>query len=118
MKNSKTKIEFDYSGKHYVLEFTADSIKKMEKAGYDFSSIDKKICTSTEDAFCGLFIAHHADTPMKLRKEIFGSLSRHSEDDNAEEEEDGLASVIAEMLLEAFDEIGGRSGNVDWKIVR
>ena len=28
--SNKTKIEFDYGGKHYVLEYTAASVKRME----------------------------------------------------------------------------------------
>ena len=34
MKSAKTKIEFDYGNKHYVLEYTANSLKKLEQRAY------------------------------------------------------------------------------------
>lgn len=121
MKNERTKIEFDYNGKHYVLEYTADSLKRMERAGFDFSSIDKNIVTSTEDAFYGAFLAHHPNTPAKERKAIYQALSRHGENDESEETNDGIAEALAQMLAEAFEEIASRgksSGNVSWKITK
>lgn len=121
MRNERTKIEFDYNGKHYILEFTADTLKKMERGGFKFGDMDKNIVTSPEDAFYWAFTTHHADTPTKVRKEIYNALARHGEGDDSEESADGLTEYLAQMLVEAFDEIANRgngSGNVTWKVTK
>ena len=58
-KSEKTKIVFDYNGKHYTLEYTANSLKKLERQGVNFSKLDDMIFTAPETLFRGAFIANH-----------------------------------------------------------
>lgn len=118
MKNEKTKIEFDYEDKHYVLELTADSLKKMERNGFNFRDLENKAVTSTEDIFCGLFIANHSDVSKAKRMEIYNALVRNADGEENEDDEDGLSVVMAEMFTEAIEEIRnrGKSGNIKWRV--
>lgn len=125
MRNESTKIEFDYGGDHYCLQFTAASIKKMEEDGFKFGKMDETILTAPEKLFSGAFIANHKRVPESKRHEIYLALSRTMEgedpviDDNGREV-DALTNALAEMLSEAIDDIMGRGekGNVSWKIVK
>ena len=122
MKNSeRSKIEFDYDGKHYVLMFTANSLKKMEKAGVKFAKLDDEIFTATEVLFWGAFLANYPAITRKETNEIYKALSRTMEDAEPEYDEDGkeidkLQEALSTMLKEAADELSGRGGNVSWKM--
>lgn len=107
---SKTKIEFTRDGKDYTLEFTADSLKKMEKRGFSFGKIEDRILGAMDDLFCGLFIENHDDVPHKERIEIFREL---------EESTDGgldIEDAMTEMLNEALDELKQHKGNIAWRV--
>jgi hypothetical protein len=112
MKTEKTRIEFDWEGKHYVLEYTADSIKKMEKRGFDISKIDERLLSLAETLFCGAFIANHDDVNEIKRREIFKELSASDEDGH------GIEDAIAEMFREAVEEMQSHRGNVKWRMTR
>ena len=112
-KNSKTKIEFEYDGTPIVLEYTADSLKKMEADGFDFSSIEKKIFTAPGEIFCGAFIANHPGIPKKDRMKMYEDLQAENDETG-----DSIMDAIGQMLAEAVDEITRPRGNVRWRIVK
>lgn len=112
---AKTKITFTYGDDEYTLEFTAASLKAMDKAGFDFSEITKHVFTAPEELFCGAFIANHSDVPRKTRIAIYEALKGVAE---GEGDEDTLENVLATMLTEAVNEITNRKGNVMWKVQR
>ena len=121
--DSRTRIEFDYGDQHYILEYTAASIKKMEADGVSFSSMEEKIFTNTEKLFFGAFMEHHPTMTKKKAKEIYKALSKTAEDEEPEYDEDGapvdgLTKILTEMLNEAMDEMLDRGGNVSWKVTR
>jgi hypothetical protein len=106
---AKTKLELTYKGVDYCLEFTAETIKELERTGkVKFGKLDDQALTVTEELFYGTFDANHKDVKRKLRQEIYHEL--------AEQDEDGeeLAKVLAEMVDEAIDSLKP-SGNVSWK---
>lgn len=115
---SKSKIEFDYNGTHYVLEHTAASLKKAEKIGLvQFGKIDEQLLVATENMFYSLFICNHPTTPMSVRREIYNALARTT-DGMEDTEDDALADAVATIVNEAVDEITGRGkkGNLNWKV--
>jgi hypothetical protein len=122
-KSERTRIEFDYDGTHYILEYTAASIKKMEADGIKFGSMGDSIFTNTEKLFFGAFQEHHPTTSRKKAKEIYRALSMTAEDEEPETDDDGnpvdgLTKVLTAMLDEAMDEMLERGGNVSWKVTR
>ena len=112
MKNRKTKLTFEYDGTNYVLEFTPDSLKQMERSGFSFAKMQENLLTSPEELFYGAFIANHRRTTRALREEIWNSM--------CEEDENGayLTDIIGEMMNEAITELNSHSGNVKWSVER
>ena len=113
MKDTKTKICFPYEGTDYVLEFTASSLKQMERQGFKFGKMDEIILTAPVELFCGAFIANHRATPRKLREKIYDELKSTSEDGG-----DDLTEVLGSMLSEAIEELNSHQGNVKWSVTR
>ena len=111
MKTKKTRIGFDYQGKHYTLEFTAQSLKAMEEGGFDFTTIDSKIMTGPENVFIGAFIANHADTPIEKRLEIYQQLK-----DEKIGQSSMLYTTLLAMIGEAYDELTTHLGNIAWSV--
>lgn len=121
--NGNAKIEFDYDGKHYILEYTAASIKKMEADGIKFGSMGDSIFTNTEKLFYGAFMEHHPTMTRKKAREIYKALAKTAEDEEPELDDndnpvDGLTKILTEMLNETMDEMLDRGGNVSWKVTR
>lgn len=108
---SKTKIEFDYKDKHYVLEYTAESLKQMERGGFNFATLGERVLSAAEDLFYGAFLANHKDTPQELAKEIYEAIE-------AESDGESLRAALDEMVAEAIESIGNKKGNLHWKVVR
>ena len=64
-------INFDYNGKAYCLEYTPDSIKRMESSGFNIGEIGDMPATRIEQLVSGAFLAHHRKSvndgvPMKI----------------------------------------------------
>lgn len=115
--NNKIRIEFDRNGEHFNLEFTADSLRRMEKTGFNFGDLDSHALQLHEELFCGLFIEHHSNTPRKKRLEIYEDLTANADEEG--DEKGALDDIVMEMFNEAMDEIQNRkTGNVKWKAVR
>ena len=105
---AKTKIEFTYEGKEYTLEYTAETLKKLERSGFNFDNIGSHVLTATEDIFYGAFEANHKKTSFTVRKEIWEDIS--SEDEGGEE----LSEVLFTMIREAMEALKPQ-GNTKWK---
>ena len=123
MKSERTKIEFDYNGKHYCLMYTANSLKKLERAGVKFNKLEDMVFSAPEVLFRGAFYANHPTESEKTIHEIYQALIRTAENKEAEYDEDGhevdlLAQTLGDMLAEAVDEFTGRGekGNVTWRV--
>lgn len=113
MKTEKTTIEFEWDGKEIVLEYTADSLRKMEKRGFDISKIEERLLTISETLFVGAFIANHDDIKESVRREIFHEVSA-----SAEEGGENLDEALAMMLEEAIEEMQSHRGNVKWRMAK
>lgn len=111
-KDSKTTIEFEYEGKTYKLEFTASSIKKMERQGFKFGKMDEIALTAVEELFSGAFIANHENVTRRKRREIFEALCEPSESGDA------IGEVLGDMLSEAIEELNTHQGNVKWSVLK
>ena len=107
------KIGFEYDGKNYTLEYTANSIAVMEKNGFDFSKMGERLLSIPEELFKGALIEHHPHVGEEKAHEMFYALSRTP---NGEESEtDELVVGLSEMLQDAVKEITNRRGNVPWR---
>ena len=124
-RSEKTRIEFDYGLKHYKLEYTASSLKKLERSGVKFNKIDDMIFTAPEVLFRGAFYANHPTEKEQTIRDIYKSLKRTAADmpketDDEGREVDALMQTLADMISECVEELTGRGeqGNVDWKVTK
>lgn len=105
-------IKLTYDGVDYTLEYTVASLRKMERDGFDFTSIDKNIVNVGFDLFSGAFIARHNYVPQKLRDEIY--LAAVGENEQGQ----NLIECLAEMLKDELEFIVNKpQGNVTWAMV-
>ena len=105
------KIEFNYNGKDYVLEYNRKSIEYIERQGFIISQLAEKPMLMLPMAFEGLFFKNHKNVKKSEIDEIYDKFK----DKNA------LISTIAEMLNETYstlqDDPEENEGNIDWKVV-
>lgn len=111
MKTEKTKIQFEWEGKPITLEYTADSLRKMEERGFDITKVEKRLLTFGETLFCGAFIANHDDIEESVRREIFHEIGA-----SAEECDENIDDVLAKMFEEAINELQSHRGNLKWSV--
>lgn len=124
-KSTKTRIEFEYDGKPYKLEYTANSLKKLERNGVKFNRLEDMIFTAPEVLFRGAFYANHPAEKESVIHEIWERLVRTADDmpkelDEEGREVDALTQTLADMITEAVEELTGRGekGNVNWKVTK
>ena len=107
-----TKIEFNYEGKDYTLEYNRDSIRFIEKQGFDLNEFASKPMTMISLAFEGAFIKNHRNIKAATVKEIFDRFSKK------EDLSDILATMISETYNTLFDSEENDDGkNIEWKAV-
>lgn len=103
-------INFEYNGKRYCLEYTRETVKQMESAGFNVNDMGDKPATRVEQLFAGAFLAHHRKAvgdgvPMKVYAEL--------------KNKKGLLNKLVEMYNATLnyllpDEDEEDEGNVEW----
>lgn len=101
-------MTINYGGDKYTLEFTRDSVRHMERAGFNINKALDTPVSSLETLFTGAFLANHGravkngipDKIMKkgLPSEMFGK----------------LVEMYNEPLTAMFDE-NDDEGNLEWE---
>ena len=103
------KLEFNYQGKDYTLEYTRDSVKQMEREGFVANDIVSKPMLTLPKLFAGAFKAHHKyDVKQKQIEEMFDLFKN----------KDALIEKLAEMYHEPFEALmdDSDSGNaIAWE---
>lgn len=65
-------LNFEYKGKEYTLEYTRESVKQMEREGFNSEEILTKPLLTLPRLFTGAFKAHHRfDVKQKEIDEMF-----------------------------------------------
>ena len=100
------KISFDYNGKHYTLEYTLDTIKQMESAGFNINEIGDKPAIRIEQLWTGAFLAHNRKTSQNVIKEMYYNMKNR----------EVLVTKLAEMYSNALANLmpDGDEGNIEW----
>ena len=103
-------ISFVYKDKKYVLEYTRNSIKEMERRGFVVEEVLAKPMSMLPDMFAGAFIANHPFVRRKLIDEIFEQF------DNKGELLDALAAMYSIVIEEFVNELEKKTGNgLQWE---
>lgn len=106
------KIEFEYEDKKYVLEYSRDAIRLMEKSGFDLNEFLNKPMLNVDLAFQGSFIKNHRNIKAEKIEEIYNGLK----------DKETLAKTLIEMIQETYQDLfetkeTDNGKNIDWKIV-
>lgn len=104
-------IVFEHKGTQYTLEFSRDSVKQMERSGFNISDAAEKPITSLDILFKGAFICHHPRTSQTVIEEIWASL----------EDKEGLFDALAELYnepMEAMLKEPDEAKKISWKVVK
>lgn len=108
----RKKINFSYDGSDYTLEYTVESIRKMERDGFDFTKMEDHVVNIGFDMFAGAFIAKHNYVPREQRDKMYMAVM--NENENGE----SLLGTLAEMLKDELEWIVNKpQGNVSWTVV-
>lgn len=101
-------LTFTFEGKEYVLEFTRETVRTMERMGFVADDLFIRPMTLLPDLFAGAFMAHHKGTKRKDIERIF----------NAMKDRGDLIGKLVEMYREPIaaltEEPDEAVGNVEW----
>ena len=89
------KIEFEYEGTHYTLEFTRDVVRQMENAGFIIDEIQTKPALRIPQLFSGAFLRRHRREKQEKIEEIYKHMS----------DKDRLISKLSEMYYESLSTV-------------
>lgn len=105
------KIQFNYNGVDYTLEYNRRAIEYIEKQGFQINELSTKPMLMLPLAFEGLFFKNHKKVTKTIIDEIFDKFT----------DKENLISTIAEMLTETYNTLQSDpeddEGNIEWKIV-
>ena len=104
-------ITFEHKGTDYTLEFTRDSIKQMERAGFAYSQVEEKPYSSLMTLFKGAFLAHHPRISQTVIDEIWDNLG----------DKEGLFEALANLYnepLEAMMAEPEEGKKIVWKVTK
>lgn len=109
-KGKPKNIIFTYNGSDYVLEFTRNTIRQMEAAGFNPGDYERKPMTVANDLFRGAFLAHHQSTKNTLIDEIYDKIA----------DKEGLYEVLIELYQAPFEAMTASplEGEISWKVGR
>lgn len=103
-------IVFEHRGTQYNLEFTRDSIKQMERAGFNLDTAQAQPMTSLLTLFKGAFVAHHPRTSQNIIDEIWENLG----------DKDGLFEALVNLYNEPMEalmkEPEDESKKIAWRV--
>ena len=100
-------INFEYLGKKYCLEYTPDTIKQMEAAGFNINEIGEKPATRIEQLWAGAFLANHRKASNTVIKELYGKMK----------DREALLRKLTEMYNNTLEYLlpdEDDEGNVEW----
>lgn len=109
MPNKKINITTK-DGKKYILEYTRETIKQLERLGFSLDAYAEKPMTMIELAFRGAFLVNHKYLRDKEISEIYEDLS------NKKELNEAIMTLITECYETLVDETE-KEGNASWEIV-
>lgn len=102
-------INFDYNGKHYCLEYTRESVKRMEAAGFKPGESGSTPMLELDMLWAGAFYKNHRNTSSRIIENILDEM----------DEKDRLLETLRKMVAETYNSLlesndDENSGKVKW----
>ena len=102
------KITLTYDEHEYTLEYTRDTIKRMEQRGFDINQLASRPMTLLPELFAGAFLANHKELRRDKIDKIFDEIPDRK----------GLLGLLSDMYNEpvlALIDSEETSGNAKWE---
>ena len=90
-----TKIELEYEGQHYTLEYDRDGVRMLEAQGFNIDEFIKKPMTNIELVFQGAFFKNHPKIQLGTISDIFKECP----------DKTGLVSVLTNMVTDTYNSL-------------
>lgn len=104
-------INFDYNGKHYCLEYTPETIKQMEAAGFSMNDFYDKPATRIEQLWAGAFLANcRKNTSANVIKQLYDKMK------DKEALLEKLIDMYSNTLNYLMPDEDDDEGNVEWTV--
>lgn len=101
-------LKLSYQGTEYVLEFTRNTVKRMEANGFVPDDVQRKPMSLIPELFAGAFMANHRWVKRTLIDEMFDTMPNKME----------LLNKLIEMYNEPYaailEEPDANEGNASW----
>ncbi len=101
-------ISFTLEEKHYLLEFTPETVSKMEKGGFGYDILkehDRYPMTIALALFHGAFLAHHSDLDEDQINTLISALGNKQQ----------LLECLAEMYSDVIKVMN--AGDIVWEML-
>lgn len=102
-------IVISYKDNNYTLEFTRESVRTMETAGFDITKVDSMPVTMIPKFIFGAFRANHSSVKMDKVDEIYKSIK------NKEQFIKCLGEMYQETVETLTSDDENSEGNSEWK---
>ena len=102
-------ITIKHDDKQYTLEFTRNSVRKLEQAGFVIQDIQAKPATLIPMLFEGAFVSKHKYIKKDVVEEIYNNL------ENKDEIIGALAEMYQDTLLSIISNTDEELGNLKWE---
>jgi hypothetical protein len=103
------KLEFEFNGKDYTLEYTRESIKQMEREGFSANDIVNKPMNTLPKLFAGAFKANHRYVKQNVIDEIFDKFT------NKQALIEKLSEMFAEPMEALLDDPVDSGNAIAWE---
>lgn len=99
-------LKFTYNDKEYCLEYTRETIKQMEAAGFKTSDIGELPATRIEQLWAGAFLAHERMVSNTVIEKMYKQMKNKEQ----------LLQKLTEMYNSALTYLMDDEGNVEWTV--
>lgn len=86
-------LNIAYNGKEYTLEYTRETVKQMERRGFNLNDVVNKPMSALPDLFAGAFRANHPYVKREVTDEILENIG----------DVEGLIGALCEMYNEPLE---------------
>lgn len=101
-------INFDYNGKHYCLEYSRESVKRMEAAGFRPGESGSTPLMELDMLWAGAFYKNHRKESSNVIEKLLDKMK------DKDKLLDALRTMVAETYNSLLDSEEDDEGNVDW----
>lgn len=102
-------INFEENGKHYCLEFSRESVLRMEGAGFKPGESGASPALELNMLWAGAFYKNHRNVSSSLIEKLLESRT------NKRKLLEKLRDMVSETYNSMFDDEDGDEGNANWE---